>query len=152
MKILGNSRSRAPCGGFTLIELLVAAAITLLLAGLLVALASNVLTTWNRASGGLTAASQAGVIMEQLSQDLEAAVMRSDSLVWFAATVQHDQSGAGDAGMTDEDWSATSKPRGGASIQLVPPSGRWEDARCGQAGMWLRFFTTQPDANDSAAN
>jgi hypothetical protein len=90
--------------------------------------------------------------MEQIAADLDAATMRVDSQAWFAATVQVDQAGAGDAGMTDESWPATAKPGGTASLQLVPASNQLADARFGQAGVWLRFLTTQPDANDKATS
>jgi hypothetical protein len=138
--------------GFTLVEVLVAAAITLLLAGVLLTLATNVLTTCDRAAGTLDTESQAEIILEQIAADLEATVTRVDPQAWFAATVQADQSGAGDAGMTDEDWPATAKPGGAVSLQLAPDSGLLEDARFGQAGVWLRFLTTQPDANDRATS
>ncbi len=139
-------------GGFTLVEILVAAAATLLLAGLLLALATNLLVVWDRASGTLEAEGQAEIILDQVSEDLDAAMMRVSSPAWLAATVQNDQSGAGDAGMTDESWPATAKPGGSASLQLVPDSNRLEDAHFGQAGVWLRIFAAQPDANNQLSN
>lgn len=151
-RLEATRRGLDPEGGFTLVEILVAAAATLLLAGLLLALATNVLALWDRASGTLETEGQAEIILDQVSQDLEAMVMRMNAQAWFAATVQHDQTGAGEAGMTDEAWPATAKPTGAASLQLVPDSSMLRDARFGQAGVWLRFFTTQPDANNQASN
>jgi len=145
-------RNLGPKRGFTLVEVLVAAAATLLLAGLLLALATNVLIIWGRAAGTLETEGQAEIILDQIALYLEATVMRMNTQAWFAATVQHDQNGPGDAGMTDEDWPATAKPTGTASLQLVPDSNQLEDARFGQAGLWLRFFTIQPDANNQASN
>ncbi len=137
---------------FTLIEVLVATAVTVLIAGSLLAVTANVLNLWNRSGGLLTAGAEAGVVLDQLALDLEALVQRADDHVWLAATVQRDQTGTGDAGMSGTDWPAASKPRGNDSLLLTPNSGRIEDARFGQAGVWLRFFSTQPDANDSANN
>ena len=45
--------------GFTLVELLVASAITVVLAGIMIAIVAQVARTWARASGGLTANQQA---------------------------------------------------------------------------------------------
>jgi len=137
---------------FTLLEVLVAAAVTVLLTALLLGVVSQVLGSWTRVSGTLTTAGQAGVILDHLAQDLEAAVLRADDAVWLAATVQRDQTGTGDADMSGVNWSATSKPSGLASLRLIPASERMEDCRFGQAGVWLRFFTTQPDSNDSLSN
>jgi prepilin-type N-terminal cleavage/methylation domain-containing protein len=138
--------------GFTLLEVLVAAAISALLAALMLGVLAQVLGSWGRLSGQLSAATQAGTILDQLEADLEAVFLRADDQVWLAATVQRDQSGSGDAGMSGVDWAADSKPRGAASLRLVPPDGRPESRRFGQAGVWLRFFTTQPDSNASASN
>ncbi len=137
---------------FTLLEVLVSAAVTVMLTALLLGVVSQVLDSWNRVSGTLTTAGQAGVILDHLVQDLEAAVLRADDAVWLAATVQRDQTGTGDADMTGVDWSAMSKPTGSASLRLVPSSGRIEDSRFGQGGVWLRFFTSQTDSNDSLSN
>src|SRR5882724_494018 len=144
----GAKRTR----GITLVEVLVAAAVTLLLAGLLLAVASNLLIAWGRATGSLEAEGQADIVLDQLARDLEATVSRADAQAWFVATVQNDQSGAGDAGMTNEDWPTGAKPGGLGSLLLEPGSGELADAHFGQAGVWLRFFTTQPDANDQPAN
>lgn len=137
---------------FTLLEVLVSAAVTVMLTALLLGVVAQVLDSWNRLSGTLTTAGQAGVILDHLAQDLEAVVLRADGAVWLAATVQADQSGPGDAGMSGVDWSATSKPSGALSLRLVPGSGRLEDCRFGQGAVWLRFFTSQPDSNDSLSN
>lgn len=138
--------------GFTLTEVLVAAVITVMLAGLLLGAVVQVLNVWGRATGVLATAGQAAFVLDQLTADLEAAVLRPDAGVWFAATVQRDQAGTGDSGMNGAAWSAPAKPPGAASLALAPPSGRIEDMHFGQAGVWLRFFTAQPDANDSANN
>ncbi len=138
--------------GFTLLEVLLAAAVTALLAGLLLALIAQVLTTWTRVTGKLSADAQATLILDQVAADLEAALVRWDDGVSFAATMQRDQSGAGDAGMTGAAWPDEAKPRGAASLRLRPASGDLRDARFGHAGVWLRFFTAAPDSNADATN
>ena len=148
-----RARTRArQASGFTLVELLVAAAITAALAGALVAIVVQVLGLWSRSGSSVTTAGEVTRVLEQISRDLEAMVCRPDASAWFAVTVQRDQAGAGDSGMTDADWTGAAKPSGLPSLRLDPTDGSLEDQRFGQAGVWLRFFTTEPDANDSATN
>ncbi len=147
---------RRSCGGFTLVELLVASAITVVLAGIMVAILAQMARTWARASGGLTATQQAEQALDLLARDLRSAVLRRDGRVWLAATVQPDQSGAGDGGGTLGVWSpAVRKPDWAnpgttdSSLDLAPASGRVEDCRFGMAGVWLRFVTDVADRNDT---
>jgi len=138
--------------GFTLVELLVAAAITAALAALLLAAVVQVLGLWDRSGGAAETAAEAGRILDQVAVDLEALVLRPDGNAWLAATIQRDQSGAGDSGMTAADWTGSPKPTGADSLRVDPPLQAIEAMRFGQAGVWLRFFTVEPDANDSATN
>ena len=141
--------------GFTLVELLVATAVTVVLAGPLVAVATNVLRAWQRSGGQLEGAAQATLVLDLLERDLRAAVLRRDGRVWLAATGQPDQSGAGDIGGSLASWAAMGGVKPGSSspgtvnssLQLNPASGRLEDDRFGMAGVWLRFITTVPDDN-----
>jgi len=55
-----------PTRGFTLLELMVAAAVTALLAALLLSVTSQVLGAWSRVSGQLTVTSQANIILDQI--------------------------------------------------------------------------------------
>ncbi len=149
-----NMRVRPPTTGFTLIELLVASAITVLLAGLMIGLLAHMTRTWARAGGGLAARQQAEAALDVLARDLQAAVLRRDGRVWLAATIQPDQSGAGDAGGTLGSWSPDVRKPGAAnpgtaesSLLLEPASGRLEDCRFGMAGVWLRFVTNVPGRN-----
>lgn len=144
--------------GFTLVELLVASAITLVLAGIMIAILAQIGGTWARAGGGLAATQQGELALETLARDLEAAVVRRDGQVWLAATVQPDQRGAGDAGGTLGAWSPPAPKPGnaqagasGSSLDLAPESGRLEDCRFGMAGVWLRCFTDPPGSNDTVA-
>jgi len=145
----GRSRAGA-AGSFTLVELLVAAAITVLLAGLMLAAVSGLLQQWNRATGRLGVAIQARLALDQLAQDLEGALFRADGNVWLAATVLPDTTRSGR-------WlaatvAAQGKPgnASGRTLDLAAPS--LADARDGVAGVWLRFFTTKPDTGATAAD
>ena len=155
MKCSGTVRRRTR-GGFTLVELLVASAITVVLAGIMVAILAQMARTWARASGGLTATQQAEQALDLLARDLQSAVLRRDGRVWLAATVQPDQSGAGDCGGTLGAWSPAVRKPGWAnpgtadsSLVLAPASGRIEDCRFGMAGVWLRLVADVPDRNDT---
>lgn len=137
--------SRGVACAFTLIELLVAASITVVLAGFIFVIVRNVATTWTRASGRLGADAQARVVLEQLATDLQGAQFRDDGGVWFAASILDT---TGNSGL----WVAAqtpnnAKPGGATSLVLNTPS--IADARFGQAGVWLRFFTTSRGANTS---
>lgn len=153
MKTLFNSRSLLPRTqarrrGFTIIELLVAIGVTALLVTLMFTILTNILNVWNRSSGTLTTGNQARIVMDALSQDLQGAIMRRDDNVWMAATIQRDQTGVGDAQITNASWTATSKPTGAAgSLEINPTELRLEDYRFGQAGVWFRFFTVVPAQN-----
>ncbi|HEY0966715.1 MAG TPA: prepilin-type N-terminal cleavage/methylation domain-containing protein [Opitutaceae bacterium] len=138
--------------GFTLIELLLAASITAVLSGILVITVVQILGIWSRSGGAVAATGEATRILDQLAQDLDAAVLRPDANSWLVGTVQRDQSGVGDTGMTDADWTGLTKPAGVASLRLGAGDLRIDQLRFGQAGLWLRFFTIEPDANDSATN
>jgi type II secretory pathway pseudopilin PulG len=135
---------------FTLIELLVAAVLTVVLAGLVLAAVAAVLRQWNRSTGRLGAAVQARLALDQITQDLQCAILRADGKVWLAAAVLPDTSLSGR-------WqpaavAAQAKPGNGHPRILDLGAPRIEDARFGVAGVWLRFFTTKPDTNASAAD
>lgn len=141
---------RGPGRGFTLIELLVAVTITAVMVGLMLSVVTQTLTIWNRVSGDLSAENKARQIMNLIAGDFRAAVMRADGNVWLAATLQ---TTGGATGMTGETWDG-GKPAGG-SVNLAAAQGRpddlFEDARFGQAGMWLRLFTVESAQGSEAA-
>ncbi|HLP08767.1 MAG TPA: prepilin-type N-terminal cleavage/methylation domain-containing protein [Opitutaceae bacterium] len=152
-----DRESSAACfrdAGFTLVELLVASAITVVLAGIMIAMLAQMSRTWVRSGGGLAARQQAEQALDVLARDLESAILHRDGRVWLAATIQPDQSGAGDAGGTLGAWSPPVRKPGAAnpgsassSLALEPASGRIEDCRFGMAGVWLRFVANVPDRN-----
>jgi type II secretory pathway pseudopilin PulG len=142
---------RSQRGGFTIIELLVAVGVTALLVSLMVAITINILNAWNRSSGVLATNATARLVLDQVSQDLSGAIMRRDGNVWLAATVQGNPGGAfpdGFANVGNRNWSSSLKPdAGGASQSLILGEGSSEELRFGKLGVWLRFFTVQPDSN-----
>lgn len=159
--------------GFTIIELLVSVGITALMLTLMVTIAINMLNGWNRTGGQLTTGNQARIVLDQISQDLQSAVLKRDGNIWLAATVQQDKDDEGDAaigilpaGFFRSEWSATGqrKPTAASGVPAADKSldlagvlpvdltdkGRIENLRFGQLGVWLRFFTSPPSANDPA--
>ncbi len=152
-------RRSCPTSAFTLIELMVA----LMVAGALVALISAITiqatSVWQRAAGRIATRAQADLIFDRITQDIEGAVLRRDGNVWMAATIQSaPQIGKGDAAMSDATWDGRIKPflekMDDASSSLsFPVDGRpFSQSRFGQAGVWFRFFTTQPDVQSSLHN
>jgi type II secretory pathway pseudopilin PulG len=136
--------------GFTLVELLLAATLTALLAALVLATVAGVMSHWNRTEGRLSAAADARLGLDQLAQDLQAAVFRADGNVWLAAAVLPDASLSGQ-------WHGASaatqgKPGNTHSGTLNLAASAVNASRFGVAGVWLRFFTTKTDTNASAAD
>jgi len=134
---------------FTLLELLLAATLTALLAVLLLATAASVMSHWNRTAGRLSVAADVRLGLDQIAQDLQAAIFRADGNVWLAATVLPDTSLSGQ-------WrgaavAAQGKPGNAHSGTLELATVPMDSARFGVAGVWLRFFTTKADTNASAA-
>ena len=128
--------------GFTLIELLVASGVTAIIVGLMITMVSNLLTAYNRSSGALSAQSQAGFVLDQLTTELESAVFRNTGDVMLAATIQ-------DGAQTGYAWGESIKPVG-KSLNIPDETDRAgvltpiEDLRFGVGGVWLRFLTSAP--------
>lgn len=142
--------------GFTLIELLVATSVSIVVLGLLIAVVSNVTGAWTRTTGNLQTDNQAKLILDQLTTDLQSAILRNDGALWFAASLQGIQVGTGDAAIPGAVYTNTNtKTKGGpptaASYVVNPPGRQVADYRFGHAGVWLRFFTRPTDAGTSVA-
>ena len=142
--------------GFTLVELMVAIGVTALLVSMMLTITLNVMGGWNKSSGSLTSGNQARLVLDMAARDLQGAVIKKDSHVWFAASIQQNQTSGGDAGMVnDASWTATGsgviKPPASDSLSIPAMSGTTppdlEGYRFGQAGTWLRFFTSITDTN-----
>lgn len=160
-----GSPGARPRGGFTLIELLVAGALSVLLAGVALAIATRTLAGWRQANDHAVASRTAQFVLGQVGADLESLVRREDENAWLVATVQPDQSGEGDAdaalagaayfgewsvtGVGKPGWSAPGTP--GSSQCLAPAGGALAETRFGMAGVWLRFLTRVPDAGGATA-
>jgi prepilin-type N-terminal cleavage/methylation domain-containing protein len=132
--------------GFTLLELLVAAAITLVLAGIMLSVTAGALAAWRRAQGVQDTAVAASLALDLLERDLQAAAVRNDTNVWLASEVINST-----AQVAAHGWfvAGSIKPAGAQSQRLLPagPAPHIEDARFGLSGCWLRFFTGKPDTN-----
>ncbi|MBL62264.1 MAG: hypothetical protein CMI30_02540 [Opitutae bacterium] len=124
--------------GFTILELMVALVVTGILAAMLLNISSGVLDTYEETTGELDSHLQARFALDQLTEDLQAAVSRHDGKVWLAVTVRRDEELTGQ-------WigDKQSKPQE-ASLSLNQD--RIQDCRYGFAGVWLRLITLSPDS------
>lgn len=153
-----NGRRRSAGAGFTLIEVLVAAAITIIIAGSIAAVLNSVTKTWARAGNRLGTDAQARIVLDQFQLDLQSAMHRDDTNVWFAVDLLNGATG-GNTGLW-QSAARNAKPTGGLSLDLTATRaelraedrGKLEHARFGTAGVWLRFFTTRRSLNNSTAN
>ena len=163
MKFSSGYVKRSETKAFTLIELLVAVGVTALMVTLMLTIVVNVLGGWNRSSGSLTAGSQARLVLDQISRDLQFAIMQRDGNGWLVASIQQNQTGTGSAGVVGSNWSPTSSKPSGTGVDPASLTPSFvipfpvapstvpviEHYRFGQGGMWLRFFTTGPDTNST---
>lgn len=85
--------SYTPRSAFSLLELIVATSIFTLLVALVLYLASGILNSWNRATGGLSADMRARICLEYLARDLEGAYFENNREVWLIAERMTEQEG-----------------------------------------------------------
>jgi type II secretory pathway pseudopilin PulG len=132
---------------FTLIELLAAASITALIGSLILMVTGHMLAAWSRTSGQLGAEAQARIALDVLSLDLQSALYRDDSRVWLSVEVLDHTGNSGR-------WVSSSrqKPAGAANASLLLATPSVADARFGQAGVALRFFTSARGLNDATSS
>jgi prepilin-type N-terminal cleavage/methylation domain-containing protein len=138
--------------GFTLLELLVAVTITLLIAGLMLAVTTNVLNLWRRSQASHTQATTARQVFDLLEQDLQSAVHRRDTGRWLAADIL-DSPGS----LSNHGWllgpGVTKPANGGSLLPLPAPESGGErllsNAHFGLSGTWLRFVTTNMESGGS---
>lgn len=133
--------------GFTIIELLVAVGVTALLVTLMINIVTSILTNWNRSSGSLSSGNQARLALDQISQDLQGAILKNDGNVWLAATIRQNQP-VPFTGHGDESWTTGKPPTD--SLAVAPSGLSIEDYRFGRGGVWLRFFCTPSGANTAS--
>ena len=147
-----NCFHRRRIRAFTLLELLVAAVITLLLAGIMLSVTTGTLTLWHRTQDNFSSSTQARLALDLLERDLQAGVFRADgSNTWLAVDVINNP-----ASLLNHGWqsAALMKPATAESQRELPTSvGGLDpvltDARFGFSGAWLRFITTNVEANGS---
>lgn len=134
---------------FTLLEVLVAAAITVALAGLLLAVTTTILRAWSRNQSAQRQLIAVEQVFAMLERDLQSAICRRDDGVCFAVDVI-DSSG----GLSNHGWlvgPGVMKPANGGSLLALPApdAGGFRDparARFGLSGCWLRFCTTNVES------
>ncbi len=137
---------------FTLLELLVAVIITLVLAGLMLTVTTNVLTLWRRSQATHTQAVTAKQVLDLLERDLQSALYRRDASRWLAADIID-----APAGLANHGWltgPGLMKPANGGSLRSLPPpdaggANRLSEARFGLSGVWLRFVATNVESDGS---
>lgn len=140
---VGGMRGRR--AAFTLLEVLVSAVLTALLTLILVSLTLNTGNFYRRSTGELDRSSRARLVLDLLVQDLQGMIIRPTRDVWLAVDVLTDTTNsrrwehAPGEKPANESLKLDPKPR--EETDLVDP----HDYRFGQAGMWLRFFTTPQD-------
>jgi type II secretory pathway pseudopilin PulG len=137
IKNSGSVSARSPFRrAFTIIELLVAVGVTALLVSLMLGIVVNITGGWNRSSGTLESGNQARIVLDQLTSDLQSAILRNDGNVWMVASTQTTQPAL---------WNPT--PLELNTWNSTPQDDKLEDYRFGPYGIWLRFFTTVPGTN-----
>lgn len=133
--------------GFTLFELLVGAAITLLLAGLLLTVTINALDHWQRANSRFSLESQGQLVLDFIERDLNGAFLRTDFAGTRLAIDIRDQSYSALASQGWDSVGIYTKPTSNAaSLYLTPIGNAVEtaaDNRFGVGGAWLRFIGTK---------
>ena len=152
--------------GFTVLELLVAVSVTALLAGMLLNITSQVVTTQTRASSDLETNQIAQFVLDRIQEDLHCAVYRNDGNVWMAASIYGDSISTNDIPKSWVTNDGSSKPTK-ESVRIVPSD--WTerpndlyveennqfslmDSRFGKIGTFLRFFTIAPEQDTNLPN
>jgi type II secretory pathway pseudopilin PulG len=155
------SVQRSCYSGFTVLELLVAVSVTALLAGMLLNITSQVVSTQTQASGDLETNQVAQFIFDRIQEDLHCSVFRNDGNVWMAAKILEDTTSSGS-------WKDASVPKSTSeSLRIIPND--WTDgpndpiaeannqlslinSRFGVAGTFFRFFTLAPELDPDSTN
>ena len=151
--------------GFTVLELLVAVSVTALLAGMLLNITSQVVSTQTKASSDLETNQVAQFILDRIQEDLHCAVFRNDGNVWMAANILEDTSTS--SSWNDDDVINGKPTNEKGSLRIVPED--WGDgpndlfaqannqlslfdSRFGISGTFFRFFTQAPELDPDVSN
>lgn len=143
-----------PSSGFTLLELLAAAAITVLLAGLVLAVTTGALDLWRKAQGDFSVVAEAGMAFDLLERDLQAAGAPAGQGGWLAVSVARSESELRHRGWTLD--GARRKPGGPTSFRPLPGATSQDgllmaDARFGLSGAWLKMLTVTAESGTERA-
>lgn len=132
--------------GFTLLELLVATSISLVLAGLLLAIVNHTLDLWQRQRGAVDTAAQARLVLDFMERDLQSALHRDDGGRWLAVDILDAPTALGSHAWLVQ---PSMKPGDTASLRLLgEPDEGVATARFGLSGCWLRFVASPSEAAD----
>ncbi|HEY4300381.1 MAG TPA: prepilin-type N-terminal cleavage/methylation domain-containing protein [Candidatus Didemnitutus sp.] len=151
----GDGRRRFS-DGFTLLELLVALAVTLLLAGLVLAVITRTIDGWRRASESAMLVVEANQLLDLLECDLQCVLRSRNATTWLTAQMCDDPDELRDRFGWNIDHPAIGrmKPPGVISLDawsaVGPPAGRLTGARFGLGGCWLRFVALGSDGRPQA--
>ncbi|RXK56301.1 type II secretion system protein [Oleiharenicola lentus] len=145
-------RTTAKTDAFTLLELLVAVAITLVIAGLMLTVTTQVLGLWQRTQGAHSQAASARQVFDLIGRDLQAALHRRDARCWLALDILDAKTSLANHGWLLD--AALPKPASGGSLRPLPDADangvhRLRDARFGLSGAWLRLVTTNVESGGS---
>lgn len=133
---------------FTLLELLLAATISVVVAGMLLALTSNALDLWRRARSDAVAATQAAQALDFIAADLQSAILL-DGVPTFACDIM-----AEIPVLEQHGWNTRGirAPVGADDFHFLDAAGKTNlhEARFGVGGVWLRFLSTKADTHADA--
>jgi hypothetical protein len=141
-----------------LLELLVAVTITLVLAGLVLAITLNTLGLWRRIQDDFTGAAQVRLVFDMIERDLQGAFRRDDSGHWLAAEIQNSAVILRDrhGWLVDVPEHGCSKPATELSLDALPPpfpaGPGIAGARFGLGGVWLRLFSLESSGLPAAVS
>jgi hypothetical protein len=139
---------------FTLLELLAAAAITVLLVGLVLMVATRALDLWHRGQGEFGVLAGAGGALDLLERDLHAATRGSGDTTWLRVALAKEERDLANRGWLLD--GIRRKPGGVPSFQPLPVGDSignpmLADARFGLAGAWLKLVATTAESGSEAA-
>lgn len=151
---LDPDRGPASPAGFTLLELLVAAAITLVLAVLVLNVAQGALDLAQRTQGRGAAATTATLVLDRLEADLQSVWRAEPAGPALAVDLAADPAQLAVHGWFEQ--GVRQKPAGAVSLRPLPETEganlpRIADARFGVGGAWLRLVTVTAESDAEPA-
>lgn len=132
--------------GFTLIELVVSLAITAVIAAFIFSFSSSLSKIWKSSQTDVDVNLDANIALDRIAMDLESAIFQERGVPMFALSAI-----AATAPQTDEEDKSLSdrwvnpKVQGAGRLSTLHFS--VADHHYGWAGLWMRFFSSQPSFN-----